>query len=55
VTGSHSFGSAGAYPVTVCVEDQIGGTGCDALIATVHFVLFADDFESGTTSAWTTR
>lgn len=48
----HTYESAGDYSVVVCVEDQLEGHGCDGMDATVFEVLFADDFESGTTAAW---
>jgi hypothetical protein len=36
VSASHVFSAAGVYTVTVCVTDNDGGTGCDALAVTVE-------------------
>lgn len=52
VSASHVFNEVGLFGVIVCVEDDLGGRGCDDLLVDVHFVLFADDFESGSTAEW---
>jgi hypothetical protein len=52
VSGDHVYRDVGFFDVTVCVEDDLGGVGGDSLRVHVHPVLFADDFESGDTTAW---
>ena len=52
VTGSHTYNEVGDFVAEVCVEDDLGGRGCDDLTTHVAAVLFVDGFESGNTSAW---
>ncbi|MGE4190288.1 MAG: PKD domain-containing protein [Thermoanaerobaculia bacterium] len=35
IVAAHSYAEAGSYPVTVCVEDDDGGSGCDSLMIDV--------------------
>jgi hypothetical protein len=54
VSASHSYPEAGSFDLEVCVEDAWGGSACaSAEIEVVDRPIFSDDFESGTTDAWT--